>query len=109
MIKPLATALAAFLLGATPALADVFNINLVNDESFTVIVTVTDMNVASPQAVSGNIDGGRQISFNINGDSGSNGHITWKATNLDRSKCGSGDVSSLGSGSTVTIRTPSSC
>ena len=32
MTKPLATALAALLLGATPALAGVFNINLVNDE-----------------------------------------------------------------------------
>ena len=52
----------------------------------------------------GNIDGGRQIPVNINGDNGSNGHITWKATNLDRSKCGSGDVSSLGSGATVTIK-----
>ena len=109
MIKPLATALAALILSAPPALADVFNINLVNDESFTVILTVTDLNVASPQPVSVNLDGGRQVPFNINGDSGSNGRITWKATNLDRTKCGSGDASSLGSGTTVTIRTPSSC
>jgi hypothetical protein len=110
MIRWSATALSAFILGAAPALADPFNINISNGESSILLLTVTDMNYPSPTvAYSGSINSGQMMSVNINGESGHNGHIKWSATSSDRSKCGSGDVSSLSSGSNLTVNTPSSC
>jgi hypothetical protein len=49
------------------------------------------------------------IAVYINGENGANGHIQWSATSADRSKCGSGDLTGLGSGSNVAVDTPSSC
>jgi len=110
MIRRLAMALSALALAATPALADPFNINITNGESSMLLLTVNDMNFPSPKvAYSGSINSGQTISVDINGENGSNGHIQWKASSADRTKCGSGDVSSLGSGSNLTVNTPSSC
>lgn len=110
MIRWLATAISALILGATPALADPFNINISNSESSMLLLTVTDMNYPSPKlAYDGSINSGQQIAVNINGENGTNGHIQWSAKSSDRTKCGSGDISSLGSGSNVTVSTPSSC
>lgn len=110
MIRRSAMALSALILGATPALADPFNINISNGESSMVLLTVTDLNFPSPkEAYSGSINSGQMISVYINGENGNNGHIKWSATSSDRSKCGSGDVSSLSTGSNLTVNTPSSC
>jgi hypothetical protein len=110
MIRRLATAVSVLILGATPALADPFNINISNGESSMVLLTVTDMNFPTPQAAySGSINSGQMIAVNINGENGTNGHIRWSATSTDRTKCGSGDITSLGSGSNITVNTPSSC
>ncbi|HEY1795260.1 MAG TPA: hypothetical protein VGG57_03990 [Stellaceae bacterium] len=110
MIKRLATALSALILGVTPALADPFNINISNGESAMLLLTVNDMNYPSPKvAYSGSINSGQMISVYINGENGSGGHIQWSATSADRTKCGSGDVGSLGSGNNLTVNTPSSC
>jgi hypothetical protein len=110
MITRLATALSALILSVTPALADPFNINITNGESGMLLLTVNDMNFPSPKvAYSGSINSGQMISVYINGENGSNGHIQWSASSSDRTKCGTGDVSSLGSGSNLTVRTPSSC
>lgn len=110
MIRWLATALSTLVIGAAPALADPFNINISNGESSMLLLTVTDMNFPSPQvAYSGSINSGQMIAVNINGENGNNGHVRWSATSSDRTKCGSGDVTSLGSGSNLTVNTPSSC
>jgi hypothetical protein len=110
MIRPLATALSALVLCAGPALADPFNINITNGESAMLLLTVNDMNFPSPKvAYSGSINSGQMISVYINGENGSNGHIQWTASSADRTKCGSGDLTGLGSGSNMTVTTPSSC
>lgn len=110
MVRRSAMALAALILAAPPALADPFNINVSSGESSMLLLTVTDMNFPSPKvAFSGSINSGQMISVSINGENGNNGHITWSATSSDRSKCGSGDVPGLSSGSNVTVSTPSSC
>jgi hypothetical protein len=110
MIGRLAAAFLLLVLGLSPAFADPFNINVSSNESAMLLVTITDMNLPSPKEVfSGSISSGQQIPVMINGDNGHDGHIQWKATTADRQKCGSGDLSSLGSGSNVTVSTPSSC
>lgn len=110
MIRQFATALSMLIVTMSPALADPFNINITNGESSMLLLTVNDMNFPSPKvAYSGSINSGQMISVYINGENGSNGHIQWSATSTDRTKCGSGDVSSLGSGSNLTVSTPSSC
>ena len=110
MITRLMAMFSAFLLTLSPVFADPFNINITNEESGMLLLTVTDMNFPSPQsAFNGSINSGQQISVHINGANGNNGHIQWQATTPDRQKCGSGDVTGLSSGSNVTVRTPSSC
>lgn len=112
MLRPFTTVFLALVLvlGVTPALADPFNINVSSDESSMLLLTITDMNFPSPQtAFSGSINSGQMISVYINGENGTNGHIQWSASSSDRTKCGSGDVTGLGSGSNVTVSTPSSC
>ncbi len=110
MITRLMAMSSAFLLTMSPVFADPFNINITNDESGMLLLTVTDMNFPTPQsAFSGSINSGQQISVPINGENGNNGHIRWQATTPDRQKCGSGDVGGLSSGSNLTVSTPSSC
>ena len=110
MITRLMAMFSAFLLTLSPVFADPFNINITNDESGMLLLTVTDMNYPSPQlAFSGSINSGQQIPVYINGENGKDGHIQWQATTADRQKCGSGDVPGLSSGSNVTVGTPSSC
>jgi hypothetical protein len=110
MITRLMAMFSGFLLTLSPVFADPFNINITNDESGMLLLTVTDMNYPSPQpAFTGSINSGQQIPVYINGENGNNGHIQWQATTPDRQKCGSGDVGALSSGSNVTVTTPSSC
>jgi hypothetical protein len=112
MIPRPITVLAAFVLSFSPAAADTFNINVSNGESTMLLLTVTDMSSVNPKeggAFDGSINNGQMLSVHINGDSGGNGHIQWKATTPDRQKCGSGDVKDLSSGSNITVNTPSSC
>jgi hypothetical protein len=112
MITRLMAMSSAFLLTMSPVFADPFNINITNDESGMLLLTVTDMNFPTPQTgvpFSGSINSGQQISVNINGENGNKGHIQWHATTPDRQKCGSGDVSGLSSGNSLTVGTPSDC
>lgn len=109
MTARLITALSVMLL-ASPAMADMFNINIDNGESEMLLLTVTDMNLGSPERIyNGNISPGQMLSIRINGDNGGgNGHIQWTAHTADRSKCGTGDVSKLSAGSNVTVKARSS-
>jgi hypothetical protein len=110
MIIRFVAKVSAFLLTVSPVFADPFNINITNDESGMLLLTVTDMNFPTPQsAFSGSINSGQQISVMINGENGNNGHVQWRATTPDRQKCGSDDVGGLGSGSNITVKTPSDC
>lgn len=110
MTSRLMAALAVLAFTFSPALADTFNINLSSGETDTLLVTVTDMNYPTPKVVyDNNLTSGQLVPVDINGDNGNNGHITWRASTSDRTKCGSGDVSGLSSGNNVTINTPSSC
>ena len=49
MIRRSAMALSALILGATPALADPFNINVSSSETSMLLLTVTDMNSPDPK------------------------------------------------------------
>jgi len=112
MITRLIAMFSAFLLTLSPVFADQFNINISNGESGMLLLNVTDMNYPTPQTgvpFSGSINSGQQISVNINGENGNNGHIQWQAWTSDRQKCGSGDVTGLSSGNKLTVRTPSDC
>jgi hypothetical protein len=112
MITRLMAMFSGFLFTLSPVFADQFNINITNDESGMLLLTVTDMNYPNPTTgvpFSGSINSGQMISVMINGENGSNGHIQWQATTPDRQKCGSGDVPGLGSGNNLTVNTPSSC
>jgi hypothetical protein len=95
----------------SPAYADTFNINVDNGESVMLLLTITDMNLGSPEKIfNGNISSGQMLSVRINGDNGgNNGHITWKASNAERTKCGEGDVSKLSVGANVAVKAQSPC
>ena len=110
MIMRTTAAAAALVFMLSPARADTFNINVNNGEMEMLLLTITDMNYPDPKEVfSGNLTSGQMRSVYINGENGRNGHIKWKASTADRKKCGSDDVTGLGSGSNITIRTKSAC
>lgn len=93
----------------TPAFADTFNINVDNGETVMLLLKIMDMNFATPQEVfNGSINTGQMLSVHINGENGTSGHITWTAFTADRQKCGTGDVTRLGSGANVTVKARSS-
>jgi hypothetical protein len=112
MIARFTAAVSLLVLTLSPAFADPFNINVSSGETTLLLVSITDMNMPNPKdgnAFSGNISPGQQISVIIGGNNGGDGHIQWTATTVDRQKCGSGDLTGLGTGNNVTVSTPSSC
>ena len=112
MITRLMTMFPAFFLTLSPVFADgQFNVNIVNEESVTLLVSVTDMNSPSPVrggVFNGALESGKQRSEQISGASG-DGHVEWSASTSDRQKCGSGEYTHLDAGGEVKISTPSSC
>jgi len=107
--------LACLLLGAgTAALAgDGLTITLNNNTTGNLLVTVYDMNAQPPQKVISGavINGFASIRISIAADDSGHGHLSWRATTVDRDmrRCGHHDKPKLNDGDTVHVYANGEC
>jgi hypothetical protein len=113
-IKRLGLACLLFFVADTAALAgDGLSITLNNNTTGNLLVTVYDMNARPPQKVlSGEvINGFASIRISIATDDSGRGHLSWRATTVDRDmrRCGHHDKPKLNDGDTVHVYANSEC
>lgn len=112
-IKRLGLACLLLFAADTAALADGLDITLNNNTTGNLLVTVYDMNAQPPQKVLSGavINGFASIRISIAADAAGHGHLSWRATSVDRDmrRCGHHDKPKLNDGDTVHVYANSEC
>lgn len=92
---------------------DVLTINLANNTSDNLLVTVYDQNTTPAQRVlsTTEIYGNASIPVSISPDGSGKGHLSWTAMTVDHDmrQCGHNDNSGLNDGDTVNVQTDGDC
>ena|ERR1700722_4509603 len=93
--------------------ADGLMININNDSTDSLFITVYDRSASPPQQVLSHtaLYGNASISVSIAADSSGHGHLSWTAITVDRHmrKCGHNEKSHLNDGDTVKVHADGDC
>jgi hypothetical protein len=110
----------AILLGSIPLLfagvalgGEGIQVQIVNDGTADIVVTIYDMNTHPQRVVLENtrINGFTSVPINVIGDSRGRATLSWTATSIDRSspECGHAERVELGYSSSLSVHADSSC
>jgi len=104
--------LPSLLASASLFAQDNLTINVNNDSTNNLLVTVYDRNVQPRlKILSQVINGNASVAVSITADASGQGHISWTATTRDRDmrQCGHSDKAHLNDGDTVNVHADSDC
>lgn len=103
---------APLLLLSRPASSDDITVNITNDGTEAILVTVYDRSRHSKALiVSQRINGFATIPVTLPQDAGGNGNLAWSAVTVDalKRKCGRGDLLGLVASSSVAVHADADC
>jgi hypothetical protein len=112
IVALLATAIPVLLAGAALG-GEGVQVNITNDGTEDIVVTVYDMNTRPRRVVLENarINGFTSVPINAIGDATGRANLSWTATSADRSspKCGHADTVAVNNDGSLNVRAESSC
>jgi hypothetical protein len=113
IVRILLACAASVLAGASAFAGSGLTVNINNDSTDTILVSVYDLNANGPQRVLSSevINGNASVAVSIAADDQGHGHVSWRArtSDDDMRMCGSGDTGNLNDRDTVTVHADAAC
>ena len=113
VIRILLACAASMLAGASVFAGSGLTVNINNDSTDTILVSVYDLNANGQQRVLSNevINGNASVAVPIATDDQGQGHVSWRARTSDNDMrmCGRGDTGNLNDGDTVSVHADTEC